>query len=125
MNNELESRLKEINNENIIFGIFIILVILSYIANDYEKRYFLNRLEKDKDRYRYIMIIVFIVVVIVNIYYVIGSYDEVKTLKYEGYSNRKKFGNLNFIASIVALIAGIILLYIAITDTDIEAEISL
>lgn len=37
----------------------------------------------------------------------------------------KRFNKLNLIASIFALMAGSILLYIAIVDVDIDAEISL
>lgn len=43
MNDELNNRLQEIENEDSIFGIFVILIILSYVANEFEKRYFIEK----------------------------------------------------------------------------------
>ena len=41
------------------------------------------------------------------------------------YSNRKMYSKLSLIASLAALVASSIILYIAITDRDIDTEISL
>lgn len=125
MNNEIEERLKQIDIEDLFLGLFIILIIVSYVANNYEKSYFINGLDEDKKKYYYLQIFVFSIVVLVNIYYVFISYNEVESLKYQEYSNRKKYANLNLIASLFALVAGLIILYISITDTEIDAEITL
>ncbi|MBQ8681812.1 MAG: hypothetical protein IJ509_02770 [Bacilli bacterium] len=125
MNNELEKRLKEIKGENIIFGIFIILIILAYYANDREVDYFLNKNQTSKQEYYYLMIFIFLIVVIVSGYYFYQAYQEIELLKYRGYSKEKEYAYLDLIASGATLIAGLIYLYIAITDTDITAEISL
>lgn len=125
MDNELEKRLKEINVENIVFGIFIIIIIMGYYANDREVDFFLNRNEDAKRDYYYIMIFIFLVVVIISGYYSYQSYIDVLNLNKREYSKRKEYTNLNFIANTLALISGLIYLYIAITDKNIEAEISL
>jgi len=125
MDNELRERIKQIENENIVFGIFIFLIILSYIANKREINYFVNGSEEDKVTYYYIIVFVFVIVVIINIYYVYVSYKEVISLREQGYSKRKKYAELNLIASLVALVASSILLYIAVTDTELDAEVSL
>ena len=65
MDNELRERIKEIENENIVFGIFIFLIILSYIANKREVSYFINGREEDKKSYYYIIVFVFVIVVII------------------------------------------------------------
>ena len=125
MNCEIEDWLRQIDNEDRVFIIFIIIIILSYIANSYEKKYFINGLEEEKKKYYYLQIFIFLIVVLVNIYYVVISYKEVAGLRNEEYSNRKKYANLGLIASLFALVAGLIILYISIDDTEIDAEISL
>ena len=125
MDNEIKGRLKLIKVENLFLLIFIFIIILSYIANWFEKEYFINKDNEDKEKYRNIQTFVFFIVVLINIYYVKISYDEFINLKNEDYSERKKYSNLSLIASLAALIASSIILYIAITDRNIDAEISL
>lgn len=125
MNNELEKRLKEIKIENIAFGIFIILIILAYYANDLEIDFFLNNNKNSQRKYYYTMIFIFSVVVIISAYYFYQAYQEIISIKNDGSLKKQKYANLDLIASGAALIAGLIYLYIAITDTEIEAEISL
>lgn len=125
MNNELEKRLKEIKAENFVFVIFIIIIIMAYYANTKETDYFLNGNIKSKESYYYTMIIIFIIVVIISGFYFYQSYQEVTYLKKREYSKEKEYAYLDLIASGSALFAGLIYLYIAVTDTDITAEISL
>ena len=58
-------------------------------------------------------------------YYFYQSYQDVISLTNKAYSKQKEYAKLDLIASGAALIAGLIYLYIAITDTNIDAEISL
>lgn len=125
MDNEIKERLELIKIENFFLLIFIFIIILSYIANDFEKSYFENGSIEDRDNYRNIQVFIFFIVVLINIYYVIISYDEFVKLKDVDYSNRKMYSKLSLIASLAALVASSIILYIAITDRDIDTEISL
>ena len=125
MDNETLNRIKEIEIEDIIFGIFIIIIIMSYIANDFEKKFFVYRDEFDKKTYYYLQIIIFLIIIVINIYYVVTSYKDVSTLSCNDSYKRKKYAKLDLIASISALVTTSIILYIAITDRDIEAEITL
>ena len=125
MNNELNERLRKIDIEDNFFILFIILIVFAFIANNYEKRYFINQNDSDKSKYYYFQVIIFSIVVLVNIYYVYGSYLDVVNLESNSNEKLKRFNELNLIASIFALMAGSILLYIAIVDVDIDAEISL
>ena len=125
MDNELRKRLNEIEIEDVVLGIFVVVIILSYIANQIEKNYFINRYELDKRRYYYIQIIVFLIVLIVNFYYVLNSYYDLSTVSFYDSYKRKKYAYLDFIAGLFALVAIFIVFYIAITDKDIDAEISL
>lgn len=125
MDNEIKERLELIKIENFFLLVFIFIIILSYIANDFEKSYFENGSIEDRDNYRNIQVFIFFIVVLINIYYVIISYDEFVKLKDVDYSNRKMYSKLSLIASLAALVASSIILYIAITDRDIDTEISL
>lgn len=125
MDNDLSERLRKIAIEDNFFVLFIFLIVLAFIANNYEKDYFMYKEDDDRKKYYYLQIFIFSMVVIVNVYYVYVNYLD--KIKFESNSNEKlqKFNGLNLIASVFVLIAGCIFLYIAINDVDIDAEISL
>ena len=125
MDTEILKRLKEIKIENIFFFIFIIVIIIAYYANTKEIDYFINKNETSKQEYYYITIIIFLVVVIVSGYYFYQSSKEIITNKNIQNKKQIEYNNLEFIASTLALLAALIYLYIAITDTNIDTEISL
>lgn len=124
MNNN-DKRIEEIDRENIILVIFVGVIILAYIANEIEKEYFRYGNDNDKRDYYYIQVALFIVVVILNIYYVYNSYKVVSNLTPDMSEESKKYAYLDFVAAVIALVAGLILLYIAINDTSLESEISI
>lgn len=125
MENEIEKRLNVIKIENIAFLIFIILIILAYYANEREVDYFLENNHKAKCEYYYLQIIIFLVTTIVSGYYAYLGYLDLINLRDDESEKKREYTYLSFIASGAALIAAVIFLYIAITDTEIEAEISL
>lgn len=125
MNNETFKRIKEIEFEDMVFVIFIVIIIMSYIANDFEKKFFLYRDEGSKKNYYYLQIIIFLIIIVINIYYVLASLKEVSNLSWNDSYKKQKYAYLDLVASISALITTSIILYIAITDKDIEAEITL
>ena len=61
----------------------------------------------------------------INIYYVWDNYKDVCSISLDVSFKRRKYANLDLIASISALVVTSIILYIAINDKDIEAEIML
>ena len=58
-------------------------------------------------------------------YYAYLGYLDLINLRDDESEKKREYTYLSFIASGAALIAAVIFLYIAITDTEIEAEISL
>lgn len=125
MSDEIINRLKEFDRENFMYVIFFIILVLSYIANIIEKEYFVKRSEENKIKYYCLQIFIFTIVVLINIYYVFNSYEDVVSLSLNDNMKTKNYAYLNLVASLAALVAGGILLYIAITDKEIDAEISL
>ena len=116
-------RLNDIKAENIIWVIYIFIIVLSFIANNYETNYIKYNDNKSKDDYRNLMLLIFSILVIV--YFRILK-DSLRDVKKTSYLNNKvsKLNKLSFIGSLLVFISGIIFLYIIYNDTDIDVEIA-
>ena len=74
-------RLKEIEEENIVWLIYLGIIALSYYANYKEVKYILTKSAKDKEEYRKLMLIIFIILVIIYYHFTVSSYNSIKSLK--------------------------------------------
>ena len=119
---DLKNRLKQIKIENYIYIIYIGIIILSFYANKLEKEYLIYKNEQAKQKDRNILITIFVIAILVYIYYTLDSYQGIK----EPSENPEiqKFNNLSFLASSLVLISGLIFLYIAYNDKDINVELA-
>ncbi len=118
MNNE---RLKQIDIENQIFIIYYIIITLSIISNEYEKKYFMYGDEVDRETYRNLLLIIFWVVFLIYLYYTIIGIEGLG-----GESNNPevdKLNKLSVLANVLVLISAIIYLYIIYKDRDINVEV--
>lgn len=122
--NEKIDRLEDIKTENNIWLLYLVIIGISFISNEFEKKYFLYNDQKAKEIYRILTIIIFAVVSIVYFYFAKDGLENVKNLK--PWDNKQKINltKLNSLASNLILIAGLIFLYIAIVDTELEVEIA-
>ncbi|MBQ3511865.1 MAG: hypothetical protein IJA30_06210 [Bacilli bacterium] len=116
--------LKEIETENFIWIIYLFLIGLSFLANKFEKDYYINGNITDKEKYRIINIFVFTVALIIYIYFFKGNIDTVNKLNCDDSYDKIFFNKLNLFSTSLIVIAGIIFLYIAINDKNLETEIS-
>ena len=124
MNDEIENRLKEIKIEDFIWIIYIIIIILSFYANSLEKKYFIFKDQIAKEKYREIIIFIFSILIVVYSYFLISSINDINNLKESDSLKKRKLEYLSFIASLLILISGIIFLYIAINDENIDVELA-
>lgn len=124
MDEELLERLKKLKIEDIIWIILIGIILLSIYANSIEKKYLLNRDQKSKEMYRELQIFIFGVAFLIYLYYTIDGYLDIRSLKKEDSSNKIYYTYLSFLSSVLILLGGIILFYIAICDKEVEAEIA-
>ncbi len=124
MNDEIENRLKEIKIEDFIWIIYIIIIILSFYANSLEKKYFIFKNQNAKEKYRKIIIFIFSILIVVYSYFLISSINDINNLKESDSLKKRKLEYLSFIASLLILISGIIFLYIAINDENIDVELA-
>ncbi len=119
--NETYKRLNQINTENKIWIIYLLIIGLSYYSNYFEKNYFLYGNNYDKEKYRKITIFIFSIAVIIYLYFFIDSYND---LLENNNKKNKTYSELSFLGSTLILISGLIFLYIAITDKDIDVELA-
>ena len=121
---DLKEKLKEIKTEEFIWIIYIGIIILSFISNNYEKEYFLYNMESDRKKYRTTLIIIFSILIIVYLYFLKDSIKSIKELKDTDSDKKKRLTYLSFFASLLIAISGFIYLYIAFVDESIDVEIA-
>lgn len=119
-----DERLKKLEIEEVIWLVLIIIILLSFIANVFERDYLIYQNEESKKRYRELMIIIFLGALITYSYYFIDSIKDLQKIKISDSKGKKEAIYLSFISSLFIVLAGIILLYIAYTDYDIDTELA-
>lgn len=122
--NEINKRIRQINTENKVWIIYLGIIALSFYSNYFEKRYFLYHDLSAKKKYREILIFIFVILVIVYLYFFLDNYQDVKSISPYDSRQKKDLSELSLFGSGLILLSGIIFLYIAIVDTDINVEIA-
>ena len=123
-NEEVKKRLKTLKIEDIIWLIYIGIIIASWYSNNLERDYFINRNNQSKEKYRKIIITIFIILIICYLYFLNDSYQDLKNLKNNETTTKKNLVYLSFIGSLLVTISGFIFLYIAIKDEKLDIEIA-
>ena len=116
--------IKEIETENFVWVIYLFIIGLSFLANKFEKDYYINGNIDDKEKYRIINIFIFSVVLVIYIYFFKENIKSVNKLNCNDSYEKIMFNKLNLLATFLIVIAGIIYLYIAIKDENLETEIA-
>lgn len=124
VDNNISDRLKDLRVEDFIWVIYVGIIYLSWISNNYERRYFLFNDQTSRKKYRKILIIIFSVLVVIYLYFLKDSYEDVTSLRPTDSQKKKQLTTLSFIASLLIAISGFIYLYIAIQDEQIDVEIA-
>ena len=121
---EIKDKLKEIDIENNIWIIYLVIIFLSWYSNSLESDYFINNNLISKEKYRKIIIFIFSVLVIVYLHFFKSSLDDINNLKITDSFNKIKLTELSAIGSLLIFVSGIIFLYIAYNDEDIDVELA-
>ena len=121
---EVDDKLRQIRIEDFIWVIYIGIIALSYYSNYLERKYYVNKDIDSKNKYRKIIIVIFSILIIVYFYFLVDSYNSVRDLNRFDTEKKKRLSYLSFLASLLIFISGIIFLYIAISDTDLNVEIA-
>lgn len=120
----INDKLKQLKNEDFIWIIYIGIIFLSYYSNALERKFILFDDLDSKDKYYKIMIIIFSILVIVYFYFLYDSYKGVRNLNEFDSEKKKRLIYLSFLASLLIFISGIIFLYIAVSDTELNVELA-
>lgn len=121
---DLTERLRDLKVEDHIWLIYIVIIVLSWISNSLERRYFVFNDLNSKEKYRNLMIFIFSILVIIYLYFFNDSYKDLKKLKPFDPENKKNLTFLAFLGSLFVTLSGFIFLYIIIKDEQIDVEIA-
>ena len=97
---------------------------MSWYANNLEKNYFAYNDLESKEKYRKVMILIFLILLVVYLYFLKDSYDDIKNINDEDGDKKKNLIVLSFVASLLIVISGIIFLYIAYQDEELDVELA-
>lgn len=122
--NEINAKLEELNIEEIIWIIYIGIIILSYYSNNLERNFFLYNNILSKEKYHQIIIFIFLILVIIYFYFLKKSLDNIASLQPTDSSKKIILTKLSAIGSLLIAISGLIYLYIAYNDEDIDVELA-
>ena len=124
MNSDLDSKLKSIDTEDLIWVVYLGIIIFSWYSNSLERKYFLFNDLKSKDKYRDTLILIFSILLVVYTYFLKNSIRDVKNIKPYDSLKKKRLVYLSFYASLLITISGFLLLYIAYNDDSVDVEIA-
>ena len=108
MNAEKLDRLKSIKAENFIWIIYIGIIILSWYANSFEKKFILYDDEFARKNYQELMILIFSILFFVYLYFTVDSYKDLNNNSMNISNKAKNLKELSFIGSLLILISGAI-----------------
>ncbi|MDO4996376.1 MAG: hypothetical protein Q4E69_04285 [Bacilli bacterium] len=124
MSKELEEKLKSINTEDLIWVVYLGIIMFSWYSNSLERKYFLYNDLKCKSKYRDTLIIIFSILLVIYTYFLKSSINDIKKLKCTDSYKKKKLVYTSFLASLLICISGFLLLYVAFNDDSIDVEIA-
>jgi len=120
----IKERLEELKTEDFIWVIYIGIIFLSWFSNHLERTYFKTNNKEYRDKYRSIIIIIFSILIVVYTYFLKESYKDLRKLKPTDPEQRKILIYLSFLGSLFIFLSGIIFLYIALKDENLEVELA-
>ena len=121
---EITEKLKQIKIEDSIWIIYVGIILLSWYSNSLERKYFIYNDEKCREEYRKIIIVIFTILVIIYTYFFKSSLSDINNLKPSDSIDKKYLTHLSSLGSLLIVISGIIFLYIAIKDENINVELA-
>ena len=123
-NETLNDKLKQLKIEDFIWLIYIFIIFMSWYSNTLERKYFIYNDIESKEKYRKIMIFIFSILIVVYLYFLKDSYSDLQNINNYDTPKTKSLVYLSFIASFLIVISGIIFLYIALEDRDLNVELA-
>lgn len=120
----LNKKLKELKTEDYIWIVYVGIIVMSWYSNNLERKYYIYNDLNSKEKYQKIMISIFLILLIVYVYFLKDSFDDLKNLKPYDTDKKKRLVTLSFIASLLIAISGVIFLYIAFNNENLDVELA-
>lgn len=120
----LNKKLKQLKIEDFIWIIYIGIIFMSWYANSLEKKYFIYNDLVSREKYRKMMIFIFSILIVIYFYFLKDSYDDVKNINPCESDEIKNLTFLSYIGSLLIFVSGLIFLYIAIKDEELNVELA-
>lgn len=120
----LNDKLKQLKIEDFIWLIYVFIIFMSWYSNTLERKYFIYNDSESKEKYRKIMIFIFSILIVVYIYFLKDSYSDLKNINSYDSPKTKRLVYLSFVGSFLIFISGVIFLYIALEDKDLNVELA-
>ena len=121
---ELDGKLRQLLIEDYIWVLYVGIILLSWYSNSLERKYYVNNDLEAKDKYRNILIVIFSILILVYFYFLESAFEDVKNLKSSDSDERKRLVLISFFGSLCVFISGVVFLYVAITDHDLDVELA-
>ena len=118
-------KLKNIQIENLIWLIYFFISIAAIVSNYFETNYIKYKNINDFKHYKTINITIFTIAFFIYLYFVYINYKNISTLKKNASKQKVLNSNINFIASLLFLIGGILYLYTESKSLNTEDEIAI
>ncbi|MBQ2947278.1 MAG: hypothetical protein IJE04_05515 [Bacilli bacterium] len=123
-NEALNNKLKQLKIEDFIWLIYVFIIFMSWYSNTLERKYFIYNDVESKEKYRKIMIFIFSILIVVYLYFLKDSYSDLQNINKYDSPKTRGLVYLSFVASFLIAISGVIFLYIALEDRDLNVELA-
>ena len=120
----INDKLKQLQIEDFIWFLYLGIIVLSFYSNHLERDYYLYQNKISEKKYQKIMIFIFSILCIVYFYFFIDSKKSVSQLKPWDSQKKKELNWLSLLASTLICISGILFLYIATENNDLDVELA-
>lgn len=117
-------QLQRINNEDLIWVIYLFIAFFAIISDTFEKNFLVNKDLKAQKIYKTINITIFIVVLFIYVYFVLINYEDVQTLKKDITKKEGLNKHLSLISALLFLIGGALALYVELTGGTPDFELA-
>ncbi len=116
--NNFAKQLTRVKDENIVWIIYLFVIIFNFISNKYERDYLMYKNIKDKKIYKTINKTLVIVLFLLYIYFLSLSIEDLKDLNSKSTIKEIKDTRLSVITNILFLVGGAIVIYLTYTGAD-------
>ena len=116
--NNFAKQLTRVKDENIVWIIYLFVIIFNFISNKYERDYLMYKNIKDKKIYKTINKTLVIVLFLLYLYFLGLSIEDFNDLNSKSTKKEINDTTLSLITNILFIVGGAIVIYLTYTGAD-------